>query len=718
MGVKIKRYLDNVLFVLVVLLIFCVVFENKLVVPSGVQVIGRMHPLILHFPIVLLLLYTFLELLSVRIIIRKELTTVFLLIASLTATFTALAGVLLSKESGYDSNALIAHKWWGVSAAILSAILYYAKNNYRFKESMAKLSSVLISICLVVAGHFGSSITHGVDFLFAPMISKISQEDTVSMKRAIVYDHVITPIFKAKCFSCHNPDKKKGKLDLTTKEGFLKGGEDGEIVLAGNIMESKLIHVINLPLAHDEHMPPEGKAQLTQQEMVLLYQWVRAGADMKNKIFDISSSDSLRMFAESLWKSNHLKKVEVLYTFSAADPDEIKKLNTPNRLVVPLANESPALKVIFYNKGSFNSSMLSELSAVKINVVELDLHNMPIQNADLKTIGEFKNLSVLNLNYTEIGNDALKQVSALKQLQRLSLCGTSIAASAISMLSECKALKEIFIWNTNVKTADVALLQKQFNLVTFQTGFEDDGAVLKLAPPRLMNTSVVFSESIRIELSNPIQGAEIRFSVNDEKIDSVSGQVYSDKGISVAQSIEIHAQAFKEGWAKSDVLTFPVVRNSFVPDHLSFTYPPNPRYQGRGTQSLIDKKLAQPSSWHPGWVGFYEKPMELMLTYQHPVTVSSVAFSCLLDIGGYIFPPEFVEVWGGNEVNKLKLITTVKPKQPTSYTSNQRFLLNFAFEPEPVSILKIIAKPVHALPSWHGGKGKPGHFFLDEVGVN
>ncbi len=718
MGFKIKRYLDNILFVLVVLLVFCVVFENKLVVPSWVQVVGRMHPLVLHFPIVLLLVYVFLELFSVRISISKELTNGVLLVASLTATFTALAGLLLSRESGYDSDALFAHKWWGVGAAFISSVLYHTKNNTWFKESLVKFSAVLIGICLVVAGHFGSNVTHGSDFLFEPIMSNVSLNDTVSFKHAVMYDHVIVPIFKSKCFSCHNPEKKKGKLDLTTKEAFLKGGEDGKIVLAGNVAESKLTHVINLPLAHDDHMPPEGKAQLTHQEMNLLSQWVRAGADMKNKVTAISSTDSLYMAAESIWKSSHQKKLEAKYTFDAANPEEIKNLNSPNRSVVPLAKESPALKVIFYNKESFSSAMLSELKTVRNNIVELDLHNMPIQNGDMKMISEFENLEVLNLNYTEIGNEGLKYLSSLKQLQRLSLSGTSTSASDIGMLSECIALKEIFIWNTSVQTADITSLQKQFNQVTFQTGFEDDGAILKLPPPRLTNKSVVFSESLMIELSNPIQGAEMRYTINDEKLDSVSGLVYSAKGISLSQSTEIRAQAFKDGWTKSDVLTFPVVRNSFPPDQLSFTYAPNPRYQGRGTQSLIDKQLAQPSSWHPGWVGFYEKPMELVLTYLQPVTVSSVSFSCLLDIGGYIFPPESVEVWGGTNINKLKRITSIKPAQPTAYKNNQRYLLNYTFKPEHVSILKIIAKPIHALPSWHSSKGQRGHFFVDELGVN
>jgi len=46
-----------------------------------------------------------------------------------------------------------------------------------------------------------------------------SQDKPVSFQKDIV------PIFKASCISCHKPDKKKGKLDMTTYADLLKGGK-------------------------------------------------------------------------------------------------------------------------------------------------------------------------------------------------------------------------------------------------------------------------------------------------------------------------------------------------------------------------------------------------------------------------------------------------------------------------------------------------------------
>ena len=37
-------------------------------------------------------------------------------------------------------------------------------------------------------------------------------------------------LLKANCFFCHNPDKEKGGLDLTSREAILAGGDNGRVL--------------------------------------------------------------------------------------------------------------------------------------------------------------------------------------------------------------------------------------------------------------------------------------------------------------------------------------------------------------------------------------------------------------------------------------------------------------------------------------------------------
>jgi mono/diheme cytochrome c family protein len=89
----------------------------------------------------------------------------------------------------------------------------------------------------------------------------------------------IAPILEASCVKCHNETKKKGKLNMATKEGFEKGGEDGKLVEPGKPDDSALIKVILLPEDHDDAMPPKDKApRPTKEQIETLKKWITDGA--------------------------------------------------------------------------------------------------------------------------------------------------------------------------------------------------------------------------------------------------------------------------------------------------------------------------------------------------------------------------------------------------------------------------------------------------------
>lgn len=81
-------------------------------------------------------------------------------------------------------------------------------------------------------------------------------------------------ILRAHCFSCHNVEKKRGQLDLTSRESALKGGENGPALKLGKASDSPLIK--SLAAGADPHMPP--KKQLPDKLIATLRGWVDAGA--------------------------------------------------------------------------------------------------------------------------------------------------------------------------------------------------------------------------------------------------------------------------------------------------------------------------------------------------------------------------------------------------------------------------------------------------------
>lgn len=81
-------------------------------------------------------------------------------------------------------------------------------------------------------------------------------------------------LLKKNCLSCHNEQKKKGGLAMTSREALIEGGDSGTALVAGAPEESSLI--ASLAAGADPHMPP--KKQLSAAHISALEQWVKSGA--------------------------------------------------------------------------------------------------------------------------------------------------------------------------------------------------------------------------------------------------------------------------------------------------------------------------------------------------------------------------------------------------------------------------------------------------------
>lgn len=86
-------------------------------------------------------------------------------------------------------------------------------------------------------------------------------------------DHV-RPVFEAACNNCHNPDKKKGGLDLTSFAALMAGGSSGEIAVAGDPGSSRLYACVTK--AAEPFMPPQGDG-LTPPQLNVLKRWIEGG---------------------------------------------------------------------------------------------------------------------------------------------------------------------------------------------------------------------------------------------------------------------------------------------------------------------------------------------------------------------------------------------------------------------------------------------------------
>lgn len=712
-----KNSLFNIAFALNCLLLFLLLFENRLSIPVWLQVAGRMHPLILHFPVTLVILYALAELLFAfkkdnKDDSYKNITKVLLLLAALSSVVTALAGLFLSREEGYDAEALRWHKWSGVAVSVFTLAWYYFGERIQTKKLFSFFTSA-VALCLIIfTGHQGAGITHGQNFLLAPMLPE-KKLPVISPEEAVVFAHMVKPILEKKCESCHNDRKAKGELVMETEALLLKGGKSGNLWDSTAADLGLLLRRVHLPLEAKKHMPPQGKPQLTEEEIEIITQWIRKGADFQLRVADLSPADTLRQLANKIFTAAEMAE----YDFEEADPSTIEKLNTVNRVVVSEALGSPALAVNFFNSKLFSSDQLKELSKVKKQIVTLDLAKMPVKDADIKMISEFENLRRLNLSFTGITGAVLPELKKLKFLKNLSLSGTQVNAEQLKQLQGFPQLKTVYTWNTPVAATDMEKLQQQIKNIRFETGFSGDTIVLKLSPPVLLNEVDFITTAIPLKLKHYIQGATIRYTMDGTEPDSIHSPVFKGNEI-LNSNVQIKAKAFKPGWISSDLLEASFYKNTYTPDTVIYLTKANEKYKDQKGNLLIDRQKGEADFRFGGWVAFRENRMECLLQFAAPTPVQSVTLSTLIDIGGYIMPAQSIEIWGGDDAKNLKLLGRLVPEQPKKMMPNAMKGFECKFNTATVKYIKVIGNPVAKLPAWHPGKGDKGWLFVDEVLVN
>lgn len=698
------------------LLLFFLIFEPRIVLPGWLQVFGRMHPLALHFPIVLLLLYVVLLLFfPARVRVQhwfQSAADAILLSAAFTASITALMGFALSRSDGYDPEALAIHKWTGVLIPFFLYAFFLMKDRITKNIYFARGFAIFLAILISVAGHHGAVITHGENFILAPLTPTV-QRVLPAFEEAYVYNDLVKPILDNKCAGCHNSSKSKGDLVMDTKELFMKGGENGVPWDTTKNDLGLMMRMIHFPVDDKEHMPPKGKTQLTDEEMFIIHEWVKGGANFERKFTDLLPSDTLYAIGQKKLPSSS----EELYDFPAANESELAKLNNNNRVITPVAQESPALNVTFYNSKLFDISAVKELAPVSDKIVELNLPRMGVKDEDITHFRQFKNLRHLNLNFTQITGKTLDQLQSLPNLKSISVTGTAVDYTNLMKLQTFPKLKAVYLWSTPAAKEKLADLEEKNKNITYYAGYVGDTLTLQLTPPILGNEEHVLTEPEELKLKHYINGAVIRYTLDGTTPDSLKSAEYKP-GIMIDSNVTLKAAAFKTGWYSSKVLEYHFYKKAVVPDSVQLLTKPSPQYPGAGNSTLNDNVRSDLNFSSGKWLGYYDSDLEAVFRFDKPVATSNVTVSLLRELGRHIFPPMKVEVYGGESSSNMKLLGTLLPEMPKEMEPNANISVICKYPRTEVKCLKLVVRHVRSMPAWHPQRGEKAWVFVDEVFIN
>ena len=713
------------------LLCFYLFFYDRIAVPSLLQVAGRAHPLFLHFPIVLFALF----IIWIWIVPRQpfhssqlydDIGEWLLLLTAFTSALTALMGIFLSKEPGYNVDSLVWHKWTGAAVALLTFawyIFYQKLGKRKISLIIAGLTNIVV---MTMAGHLGASITHGDNYLLAPVSNEKLKKKTL-LPDAIVFDDMVKPILDARCMGCHNSTKAKGELVMETSQLLLRGGKSGALWDTSDANLSLILQRIHLPLEDKKHMPPENKPQMTEQEITILYNWIRGGANFKIKVVELEPTDTLRSIAENLFRSGEEQEN---YEFSPASEKTIRKLNTNFRSVYPLAKESPAIAVDFYGAAFFKHELLEDLLAIKTQIVSLNLDKMPVTDNDMKTIGQLTSLRKLNLSFSKVTGKGLTELDPLAHLNEIALTNTALKKEDILKLASLKSVRRLYVWNCGIALSDIDMIRKKYPGLDIQTGMRTDTLFIKLNPPIVQNETPVLDTPVRLKLKHYVPQTTIRYTLDGSEPDSLLSPLYNDQTLISKQSL-LKARAFKKGWHASEPVKFQFYAATYKPDTVILHKPTDSSYKGKGGNTLKDLVKGNQDFGDGKWLAFRKNNLECTLVFSSRIRPQGITISSLVNVGALIFPPKDIRIMGGNDPANLKLIYHIKPAADTLMQSNYLIPYECKLKPEWMRYIKIIVEPMGKLPKKFipvpavkdpkkpaAPKNDTGWFFIDEIFVN
>ncbi|QDU68139.1 c-type cytochrome domain-containing protein [Engelhardtia mirabilis] len=479
--------------------------------------VARLHPVVLHLPVGLLVALACVELW--RLVRRRRepdgSRAVLVFLLAVTAPMAAVSGWLLHETESYGAG-VEWHEYLGIALMVLC--LGTGLAFWRGSRGYAWLLALSVGLLLPTA-HLGGSLTHGDDFLTEPWTEALEGADADPQASGPLADSLATdcwievapvshdfdavaPFFDSYCTRCHGERKQKGGLALHDMASLLAGGEDGPVVLAGDPAGSPLVRHLRLPLEDDDHMPPAEKAQPTAQEIEAVAAWIGTLGAPGAEAVVTGDADGRAAALAVPTAAPSIAEPQVAESTSAASTDEpatpsiepnaiersasIRNLRELLVHVEGLGRDSDDLAVDF-TAATIEPGQIAELlDSIASSVVELNLSATPLAPADLEYLARIPRLERLDLRRSPDPSTDIGPLANCPALTLLNLSGTGLAPGAVDSVASIASLETAYLWGCGL---DESELQR---LAALRPAVRIVGSVDGPDAPREVEPDVVF----------------------------------------------------------------------------------------------------------------------------------------------------------------------------------------------------------------------------------
>jgi len=427
------------------------------------QFIGGFHLLTIHFPIVLIFFVPVLEIAGRSRRFQYLLPAIEPLwtLAFFSAVVAAILGWFLARSGGSAGSLVVQHMWGGFFVSLCSWACWTFRSRFAGRRfHIAYVSALTLTVILVsFTGYRGGQLSHGAGHLTEHMPSPFREwfgGSSAPGPTAATPDSFFTvrvePVFAQNCVGCHGPSRQKGNLRLDSYEGVLRGGKNGPIVKAGDLIHSELFQRVSLATGSEKIMPPQGKPALSADQIKLLELWISAGA-------------SPTLAASAIKGAPGASRSAAEVTFPEIDDAAVAKERAPFAAALEDLNKRYPDAIEYESRGSaklvinasliggkFSDDDLAQLKPLYDQFVAADFSNTAITDRSAPNLAAMKHLRKLRLMHTKITDATVLALGGLTELESLNLFGTQITAAALKSAEHMPKLQHIYAGETSIAT--------------------------------------------------------------------------------------------------------------------------------------------------------------------------------------------------------------------------------------------------------------------------
>lgn len=433
--------------------------------------LGRLHPLVVHFPIALSIAAAAVE--FVNILRRKTIASPFAFTATVFAAMAACVAAWFGWlnadfENATPGNTLFLHRWLGVIAAgglVIVAIVGCAGRSGARPRALNgyRWGLVVCAVLVGVGAHFGGTMVYGEGYLtkvlFAPSpedkaeptaapqpasgADEVDSSASPGGAAAVSFERDVLPILDARCVECHGPNKVKGGLRMDTAAALFSGDREWWTVQPGDPGKSLLLERVELPADDPDAMPPSGP-RLTASEISTIRTWIAQGAmhggnGSKTEVDESGEGggvvpDDGRTAVESLDDQA-----------SSALDASVASLRARKVLVAPIAEGASDWEVnASHVDPPFADADMRLLAGLRPVLVWLQLSRSSVTDTGIEMLKGFDRIRRLKLDHTTVGDPIVATLLTMPDLEMVNLYATDITDDGIERLAAHPGLLTIY----------------------------------------------------------------------------------------------------------------------------------------------------------------------------------------------------------------------------------------------------------------------------------